>query len=246
MILLRTSTEKDIIERFAKIVRTEKRMKIFRQFNNKGLVKDRRIPDGAYLGMAQETICGVKAYIFGQKRSYYHDGKYYAMAVFSELYEVVDPKDGRKGYITPIVSDGTAPGIDTFILFTPHFVKRLEERTGISFLDYNATHTGLVMRWVDNDGTLRDGSRYTVFGDMGYAVGGRDDDLGLIRDYKHDDSRIILARTFITDDMRFNSQVDKMDEQKERYQEFEQERRDNFHRDTTVKKSARYNYVKPL
>ena len=245
MILLRTSTEQEIISRLEKICSTEKHQKTLRQFNAKAHVKDRRVPDGTYLGTAHQTICGTEVYVFAQKRSYYYKGTYYGMAVFSELIEVVDPKDGRKGYISP-VAGYHSDHIDNFVLFTPHFVKRLEERTGMTLLKYNAEHTNMTMQWVDADGALREDTRYTVFGDMGYAVGGRDDDLGLIRDFKGDKSKFVIARTFITSDMLFKSQSLKMDVEKEKFYEQEEHRKANFHELTEPKKPRPYVKAKQL
>ena len=236
MILLRTSTEADIFERLNKIYSTQKHAKLIESFNRKGLVKDRRIPDGTFLGHAVETICGSRVHVFAQKRSYRHNGAYCACAVFSEMVEAMDPRTGTTAYLSPLGDDR----VKAVILFTPHFVKRLEERTGTTFFDYNSHHTHLTVRWVDNDGTFKDGNKYTVFGDLGYAVGGQDDDCGLIKDYAHDKSKIIVARTFITDVMRFRSQAEKMDEEKREFYKFEKEKKDNFHQLTTPPKKKPY------
>lgn len=157
-------------------------------------LKNRAIPDNTILGVHHYTIQGNTVYAVATKRLFYRSPRKGGELTFTYYISVLNSTTGKYSYVRPNW-DITNTKMVGYVLFTAHFIQRLKERAGITFVELLKTNPGRCTPLAGMEGENKVQTVWGTYRLFGFLEG----------------SYVTIA-TMVTDDMLYEDQLPVEDE----------------------------------
>lgn len=201
VMLLNTLSNKELLSRISDVVAKFSFSTGLSQKYEKQL-KNRKVLDGAILGVHKYNILDNTVYVVAQKRTYNLSSRKAGEMVFTYYISVLNPKTGKYSYVMPTFGM-SGYEITGYVMFTAHFIQRLNERDGKEFVDLLREVGGDAMALVDQN-----------------DEGGVETTWGTYRLFGKQEGPFVYIATMVTDDMLYENQLPTGEEIERRTKEY--------------------------
>lgn len=157
-------------------------------------LKNRAIPDNTILGVHRYSIQGNTVYVVATKRLFYRSPRKGGELTFTYYISVLNSTTGKYSYVRPNW-DITNTRMVGYVLFTAHFIQRLNERANITFPELLKTNPGECTPLVDMEGENKIQASWGSYRLFGFLEG-----------------PYVTIATMVTDDMLYENQLPVEDE----------------------------------